>query len=232
MWLWTPSFGSNLKEGACWSSFTNQSLGLNLVINLGIDGININQDRSALSFDDAAAESTAVAYFVIVTRVARPAGGHPNGNVSGIYNAMSDFASDVVQAAGCHIFKPGAARAVHEQEFPGARNCAIEFGAIADYVPVPAGHEIFPAHATRLDFRKSPEQAAVSAGCDGFPPPDSVDYGFGIELLPRLLVAKDSCKLSELLFRHFEPLDLQSAVGPVHEPEDRIHNRKDRKSTR
>ena len=188
--------------------------------------LGLYKDRSALIFHDAPAESPAFADFIIMTGIARPAGNHPNGNVSGINNAMNNFAGDVVQASGCHIFEPCVASAIHEQELPRARDCAIEFGAIADYVPVPSGHEVFPANATGLDFGKSPEQATLGASCDRLPPPDSIDYCFGIELLPGLLVAKDSCKLSELLFRHFEPGGLYGAVGPVHEPEERIHNRR------
>ena len=162
--------------------------------------------------------------FIIVTRIARPAGNHANWLVSGIHDAVSNFAGDVMQTAGRHIFKPGMTCAIHEEEFAAARDGAIEFGAIADHVPVPARHEILVADSARLDFGEPPEQAALCAGCDRFPPPDSIHYCFGIELLPGLMVAKDSSQLTEFLFRPLEPGDLQRAVGPVHEGGDGVHN--------
>ena len=139
------------------------------------------------------------------------------GTFSSIHDAMSDLASDVVQTAGFHIFSPGMARAIHKEKFAAPRNGAIEFGAIADHVPVSARHEILIADSAGLDFGKSPEQAALRTRRDRFPPPNSVHYCFGIELLPGSLVAKDSCKLTEFLFRPLETGGLQRAVGPVHE---------------
>ena len=75
-----------------------------------------------------------------------------------------------------------------------------------------------------LNFGGSPEQTALGAGGNGFPPPDPIHYCLGIEELPGLLIFEDSFKLSEFLFGRAKPGHLHRAVGPVHKGEDRIHN--------
>jgi len=50
-----------------------------------------------------------------------------------------------------------------EEKFAAARDGAIEFGTIADHVPVPARHEILVPDSAGLDFGEPPEQAALRA---------------------------------------------------------------------
>jgi hypothetical protein len=159
-----------------------------------------------------------------MARIAGPASRHTNWFVSGIHDAVSNFACDVVQTAGRHIFSPGMTRAIHEKKFAAASDGAIEFGTIANHVPVPARHEILIPDSTGLDFGKAPVQASLRARWDRFPPPDSIRYCFRIKLLPGLMVAEDSDQLTEFLFRSLETGGLQTAVGPVHEGMDGVHN--------
>lgn len=159
-----------------------------------------------------------------MARVAGPAGGHPNRHVSRVHDAVSNFACDVMQTPRRHIFSPGAPRAISEEKLAAARDSDIEFGTIADHMPVPTGHEILVADATGLDFSKPPEQTALGARYDRFPPPDPIDYCFRIKFLPGLMVAKNSGQLTKFLFRSLEAGDLQGAVGPVHERGGGVHD--------
>src|ERR1700686_5088495 len=114
-------------------------------------------------FKDPRPESTSLGNFIIVARIAGPAGNHANRHVSGIHDAVSNFACDVMQTAERHIFRPGMPRAIHEDKFALARDGAIELGTIADDVPVPPRHEILVADSAGLDFGEPPEQTALRA---------------------------------------------------------------------
>lgn len=159
-------------------------------------------------FGNARSESAAAGDFIIVTCIARPASDETKWNVSSIHDAMGDVAGNVMQAPSCHVFKPAVTRAVAQDQFAATGDRAIELRAIGDGVPVPVGHEVFITDPAGLNFGSSPEQTALGAGGDGFPPPHSIDYCFRIKLLPGLLVVKNSFKLSELLFGRAEPRHL------------------------
>jgi hypothetical protein len=184
----------------------------------------MHEGRGAPLFEYPRPESASVVDFVIMACIAGPAGGDPNWHVSGVHDAVSDFARDVMQTPRRHIFSPGMTRAIGEQKLAAARDGAIEFGTIADHVPVPTGHEIFVSDAAGLDFGKPPEQAALRAWRDWFPPPDPIDYCFRIKFLPGLMVAKNAGQLTKFLFRSLETGDLQGAIGPVHERRGRVHD--------
>src|SRR5581483_12257760 len=160
-----------------------------------------NKDGLTVDVQQARAKSRLSDCGVIMSRITWPATGKCEWSRSGIRNAVSCGARNVVQTPRLHRLKPGPSVFIHQNECSLAAYGGVEFSTITHRMKVAMRHKKLVANLAGFHHSSAPEQAA--GGSFGYWQPvfNPVNHRLGVHSGRNLRMKEKGIQLRDLFNR-------------------------------